>query len=134
MPSTRRDDATDAGSTTLKGLRVLVIEDGWQLADALKLLLERMGMVVAGPVGTTREARALARESCPDLAVVDVNLNGEMAYDLMDWLHERGTRIIVISGYEELPGALRKFSATLQKPFTATSLLTALELAMARVP
>jgi CheY-like chemotaxis protein len=93
-----------------------------------------MGMVVAGPVGTTREARALATESCPDLAVVDVNLNGEMAYDLMDWLHERGTRIIVISGYEELPGALRKFSATLQKPFTATALLTALELAMARVP
>ena len=129
-----RVDARDTGSTTLKGLRVLVVEDGWQLADALKLLLERMGMVVAGPVGTTREARTLVSESCPDVAVVDVNLNGEMAYDLMDWLHERGTRIIVISGYEELPGSLQKFSATLQKPFTATALLTALELATARAP
>jgi hypothetical protein len=29
-----------------------------------------------------------------------------MAYALMDWLHDRGTRVIVISGYDDLPGVV----------------------------
>jgi CheY-like chemotaxis protein len=82
---------------------VLVAEDGWQVADTLRLLLQKMGAVVAGPVATTTEARSLAAQRRPDVAVVDVNLNGEMAYALMDWLHDRGIRFIVITGYEELP-------------------------------
>ena len=94
----------------LQGLRVLVAEDSWQVADALKLSLEHIGMVVAGPVATPSEARNLAAEHDPDLAIVDVNLTGEMAYDLMDWLHDRGTPVIVISGYEDLPGSLEKFA------------------------
>src|SRR5215510_10857639 len=85
--------ASDSGapncSSSLQGLRVLVVEDGWQVADGLKILFEGMGMVVAGPVATPREARCLVTESPPDVAVVDVNLKGEMAYELMDWLHDR---------------------------------------------
>lgn len=108
---------------------MLVVEDGWQLADTLRLVIEKMGMVVAGPVATAKEAMALASASRPDIAVVDVNLNGHMAYGLMDWLHERGTRIIVISGYEELPRSLEKFTAILHKPFTASALQAALRAA-----
>jgi DNA-binding response OmpR family regulator len=111
---------------------VLVVEDGWQLADALKLVLERMGMVVAGPVSTAKEGEAVARERRPDIALVDVNLNGVMAYALMDRLHARGIRIIVITGYEELPPSVRKYSATLHKPFTVAALQEALEAAAAR--
>ena len=85
-----------SSSSNLQGLRVLVVEDGWQVADALKLSLERMGMVVAGPAATAREAQCLATECPPDLAVVDVNLKGEMAYELMDWLHDRSIRVVVI--------------------------------------
>ena len=48
--------------------------------DALKLLLDKMGMVVDGPVATAAEAQCLAAEHSPDLAVVDVDLQGEMAY------------------------------------------------------
>ena len=114
----------------LQGLRVLVAEDSWQVADALKLSLEHIGMVVAGPVATPSEARNLAAEHDPDLAIVDVNLTGEMAYDLMDWLHDRGTPVIVISGYEELPGSLEKFAAILHKPFTVEALLKAVQRVM----
>ena len=92
--------------SNLQGLRVLVVEDGWQVADALKLSLEQMGMVVAGPAATAREAQCLATECRPDLAIVDVNLQGEMAYELMDWLHDRGIQVVVISGYEDLPGLI----------------------------
>jgi DNA-binding response OmpR family regulator len=116
----------------LRGLCVLVVEDGWQVADALQLLLETMGMVVAGPVATAREAQHVASERCPDVAIVDVNLSGEMAYGLMDWLDDRGTPIIVISGYEDLPPSLQRFSGILHKPFTAAALRMALKAAVAR--
>jgi CheY-like chemotaxis protein len=111
----------------LQGLRVLVVEDGWQVADGLKLSLEQWGMIVAGPVATAREAQSLASECRPDLAVVDVNLKGEVAYGLMDWLHNQSIHVVVISGYEDLPGSLRKFAAILHKPFTDATLLTTLK-------
>jgi len=121
-----------AGSSVsdLQGLRVLVVEDGWQVADGLKLLLEEWGMIVDGPAATAREAQRLATECFQDLAVVDVNLRGEMAYDLMNWLHDRGTRVVVISGYEDLPKSLGKFSAILHKPFAIVTLMTTLKRVM----
>ena len=114
-------------SSGLQGLRVLVVEDGWQVADGLKLSLEQWGMIVAGPVATAREAQSLVMECRPDLAVVDVNLKGEMGYRLMDWLYDRVIHVVVISGYEDLPGSLGKFAAVLQKPFTDAVLLTTLK-------
>ena len=109
-------------SSSLQGFRVLVVEDGWQVADALKISLERMGMVVAGPVATAREAQYLATECPPDLAVVDVNLKGEMAYGLIDRMHDRGVRVVVVSGYAVLPSSTKKAAAILQKPFSGAEL------------
>jgi DNA-binding response OmpR family regulator len=127
MRLTESECPRSADLSSLQGIHVLVVEDGWQVADALKLLLDKMGMVVAGPVATGAEAQCLAAERSPDLAVVDVNLQGEMAFALMDWLHERGTPVIVISGYADLPESLEKFAAILHKPFTATALLATLQ-------
>lgn len=110
----------------LNGMRVLLVEDSWQVADALKLLLEKTGMLVSGPVATASEAQGLVAEREPQLAIVDVNLKGEMAYGLIDWLHRRGIKILVISGYADLPRSLGQFAAILHKPFTATALLTSL--------
>jgi DNA-binding NtrC family response regulator len=124
-------DKKSSRTPSLQGVRVLVVEDGWQVANALKISLESMGMVVAGPAATAADARRLAVEHSPGLAVVDVNLKGEMAYGLMDWLHDRGTRVIVISGYEDLPGSLGRFAAILHKPFTETALQTTLRQALA---
>jgi DNA-binding response OmpR family regulator len=126
MPLTDREVARSAAASGLKGVHVLLVEDSWQVADALKLLLEKTGMVVSGPVATVKEAQALAAETAPRLAIVDVNLKGEMAYALMDWLHARGIQVLVISGYADLPRSLGQFAAILHKPFTATALLTTL--------
>jgi DNA-binding response OmpR family regulator len=111
-------------------VRVLIVEDGWQVADALQHSLEKMGMVVVGPVATAAEARGLAADNNPELAVVDINLNGEMAYALVDWLHARGTRLIVMSGYEDLPKSLAKLAVVLRKPFTPEALAAALQRVM----
>ena len=115
-----------------KGARVLVVEDGWQVADSLKLFLEQMGMIVVGPVATPQDARRLAIQCPLELAIVDVNLKGEMAYELMEWLHDRGTPVIVISGYHDLPAQLKRYSAILYKPFTPDALLKTVRRAMGR--
>jgi DNA-binding NtrC family response regulator len=125
-----RMQGSKSGAESLRGVSVLVVEDGWQVADALQLSLERMGMVVVGPVPTTREARGLAEAHKPEFAIVDINLDGEMAYALLDWLRGRGTRLIVMSGYEDLPKSLAKVAAILHKPFTPEALAAALQRAM----
>ena len=122
MPSTNDKDAPNGGASGLRGLRVLVVEDTWLVAKALKTVLEGMGMVVAGPAANTADAERLVAEETPHLAVVDVNLKGEMAYGLIDRMHDRGVRVVVVSGYAVLPNATKKAAAILQKPFSGAEL------------
>ena len=104
---------------------MLVVEDTWHVAKALKSALEQVGMDVSGPAATTAEARLMA-EHTPLVAVVDVNLKGEMAYGLIDQLQDQGIRIVVVSGYAVLPQLTGKVAALLQKPFTGPELLAAM--------
>ena len=110
----------------LRGVSVLVVEDAWHVAKAMKGVLEQLGMNVLGPAATTLEARRLLATQRPRAAVVDVNLRGEMAWDLIDDLREQGIDVVVMSGYA-LPDTSRGRPLThLQKPFDATELMAAL--------
>ena len=60
-----------------------------------------------GPPRPSPRPNAWSAERQPDVAVVDVNLKGEMAYGLIDLLHDRGVRVIVVSGYAVLPKSAR---------------------------
>jgi DNA-binding response OmpR family regulator len=106
------------------------VEDQWHVANALRSLLEVEGMEVSGPAGKTTDAQRLADEHKPELAVVDINLKGEMAYTLIDDLHDRGVRVVVISGYAVLPRLSAKVAAVLQKPFNGPELLASLRRAL----
>jgi len=114
----------------LKGVRVLVVEDQWYVANALKSLLEADGAQVSGPVSTTTNALRLAAEQKPDLAVVDINLKGETAYGLIDHLIDQGARVVVVTGYAVLPELTKKVVAVLPKPFNGPRLLAALRAAL----
>lgn len=96
------------------------------MARALKSALERLGMSVIGPAATTAEARRLIAPSRPRLALVDMNLKGELATDLIDELHAQGTPVIVVSGYVLPAVAKEKVVAFLQKPFSGDELIAAL--------
>jgi DNA-binding response OmpR family regulator len=122
MLSTSDRDVPNGGASDLRGVRVLVVEDTWLVAKALKTALEGLGMVVAGPASNTADADRLVAEETPDLAVVDVNLKGEMAYGLIDRMHDRGVRVVVVSGYAVLPSSTKKAAAILQKPFSGAEL------------
>src|SRR5262249_41020165 len=58
-------------ASELKGLRVLVVEDSWHVANALKSLLEELGVEVAGPAATLQDAERLLETRAPQVAVVD---------------------------------------------------------------
>jgi len=123
--------ASAAGHTELKGVHILVVEDHWHVANALKSLFEAEQMVVSGPAATTADARRLAAKDKPELAVVDINLKGEMAYDLIDELHDQGVRVVVVSGYAAvLPRLTQQVVAVLQKPFKGPELLGVLRRAL----
>lgn len=114
----------------LKGLCVLVVEDTWHIARALKSALEGIGMLVAGPVATVADAERLLADRTPDLAVVDINLKGELAHHLIDQMHDQGVRVVVVSGYAILPNSTAKVAAILQKPFQGRELLETLRQVM----
>jgi CheY-like chemotaxis protein len=111
----------------LNGLRVLVVEDSWQVGAALKRLLESCGADVAGPVATTADAARLVSERTVDVALVDINLRGgELAYDLINHLHAQGIRIVVVTGYADVSIDQEKVAAVLQKPVSGPRLLQSL--------
>ena len=129
LPSNRR---VDQQQLSLEGVRVLVVEDTWHVAKALKAALEQVGMDVSGPAATTAEARRLIAEHMPHLAVVDVNLKREMASGLIEELHDQGVSVVVVSGYALPPVSVDKAAAFLQKPFSGSELLTALRRVVAQ--
>jgi len=127
MNSSNMDEYFDAESLDLSGVRILVVEDSWQLAMALKSLLQACGAEVSGPVATSADAQRLVSEQMPDAALVDFNLRGgERADGLIDKLHEQGIYVVVTSGYAVLPIVPRHAAAILQKPISEAQLLGSL--------
>ena len=95
----------------LKGVRALVVADTFHVGKALRRLLAAFGAEVAGPAATVSEAERLIAERPPTVAFVDVKLrNGELAYGLIEALHQRGIRVIVTSAFAVLPERAEKIS------------------------
>jgi DNA-binding response OmpR family regulator len=121
------DESSDPDTLNLSGVRILIVEDSWQVGMALATFLRSLGAEVSGPVATTADAERLASEQPPDAALVDFNLRGgELAVGLIDRLHERGVYIIVHTGYSALPAAPRHAATILQKPLHEAELLASL--------
>jgi len=111
----------------LDRLRVLVVEDSWEISTGLQILLEASGATVVGPVSTTADAKRLISEDTPDAAIVDINLrDGELSYDLIDQLHDLGIRVVVLTGYADVSVAQGKVVAILQKPVRGELLIASL--------
>jgi DNA-binding NtrC family response regulator len=113
----------------LENTKILIVEDSIHVANAMKSLLAEFGMHPVGPAANVREAMALFEQHRPDVAIVDVNLEQELATDLIADLSGRGVRIVVATGYSFPPLQADTYKALLQKPFGADDLLNAIRLA-----
>lgn len=86
----------------LRDRRVLVVEDEYMLARDLCGELEDAGAVVVGPAPNIEGALALiATERRIDVAALDVNLRGELAFPVADALNARGVPFVFVTGYED---------------------------------
>ena len=120
------DETPGAESPNLRGMRVLLVEDSWQLGMALKSLLRSFDAEVDGPVATTADAERLISEHVPDAAVIDINLRqGERSYGLIDRLIGLDVPVIVTSGYSDLPMVPAK-AHILEKPISEERLIAIL--------
>ncbi len=98
--------------------RVLVVEDEVMIRMLLEDMLLDLGYTVASSAGRIDEAIALARDGDFDVAILDVNLNGELVYPVAEVLAARGLPFAFSTGYGDrsMPENYRG-RPTLQKPF-----------------
>ena len=112
--------------------RILVIEDEPFIAMGLEQLLPRLGYEVVGVATHLREALAKAEAGGFDLAVLDVNLGGELSYRVADVLLAKGVPFVFSTAYADVAFGRYAHVPVLQKPVEKKALVRAIEEALAR--
>ena len=96
---------------TLKGHRILVVDDDYFLASCLTDALSEIGAIIIGPVGTIADAVAIiSAEPIIHGAILDLNLHGKMSFDVADQLILRKIAFVFTTGYDTsvLPARLKQ--------------------------
>lgn len=84
---------------SLKGLRALVIEDEYFIADDLKGVLKRHGAHLVRLSGSIEHAMDQGESTVFDFALIDINIRGETTFALADMLRRRNVSFAFVSGY-----------------------------------
>ena len=92
---------TQTGKAPLAGRRVLVVEDRYFIANEICDVLGGLGAEVVGPYPDVDGAQKGADAGGLDLAVLDVNLEGEMINPVVETLEQRGVPFIFVTGYDD---------------------------------
>jgi CheY-like chemotaxis protein len=114
-------------NSSFSSRRVLVVEDEMIVAWLLEDMLAELGCAVVGPAVSVDQALAMIDAQPIDVAVLDVNLNGQTSYPIADVLATRGVPFVFSTGYDKdrLPDGYRT-CPVLQKPFRRSQLVDAL--------
>jgi CheY-like chemotaxis protein len=109
------------------GRRVLVVEDEPMIRLLLDDMLSDLGYTMAAEAGRLDEALSVASRGQFDVAILDVNLNGQPITPVVDILVSRGVPFVFVSGYARrgIPEGLGRIPL-LQKPFQVEGLARAL--------
>jgi CheY-like chemotaxis protein len=113
--------------------RVLVVEDELMIRMLLEDMLGELGYTVAAEAGRLDEALEATKTAEFDLAILDVNLDGQPISPVVEALVARGTPFVFATGYGErgLPEPYRD-RPMLKKPFQIEGLKQMLETALER--
>jgi DNA-binding response OmpR family regulator len=112
--------------------KVLVVEDESLVAMEIEAQLEEAGYQVIGPASTSEKAKHLIVEAKPDVALLDVNLEGHLSDEVATELTKRKIPFAFATGYGRngLPGAFGD-TMILSKPFSRDRLLHVVKVLLA---
>ena len=94
------------------------------VAMMVEKVLVEFGLRVVGPYGTIDDAMRAVRETPLDAAILDINLDGQSVYPVVDLLMANGVPTAFISGYgAESVDARYEHIPLMQKPIDRQVLL-----------
>jgi DNA-binding NarL/FixJ family response regulator len=102
IPASRNGGDTGHSQPGNVARRCLIVDDNRDFLDAAKALLEQQGMTVVGVASIATDAVSCTAALRPDVALLDVDLDGESGFDLARRL---------AAGPAEAPGFIVMISA-----------------------
>jgi len=129
MPLSAKQTELMSGKHAVAPKRILVVEDEMMVAMLVEDMLTDLGHTVIAVASHMDRAVEYAERGEFDLAILDLNLNGEKSYPVAEALRARKVPFLFATGYGEgvLPEDFRNVP-TLQKPFVSEQLQYALDL------
>lgn len=116
--------------SVLSGLSVLIVEDNPVLMLDTETALVELGCDVAGVAGRLADARELIRAVPFDLAVLDVNIQGEKIDPVAESIARSGRPIVFVTGYGAAGVPLHIPGPVIERPYARSTLERALLEAM----
>jgi CheY-like chemotaxis protein len=111
----------------LSNRKVLVVEDEMMIAMLIEDMLDEFGCKLVGPATSVPRALDLIGKEQVEIAVLDLNLDGQDTYAIADALQQKNVPFIFATGYGST-GLRQEYGnrPVLQKPFQAKDLENAL--------
>lgn len=116
-------------------LTVLVVEDEFFIAMDVEMMLEQHGHSVLGPAATVDAALDLLKEARPDVALLDLNLRGQLVFPVAERLRSLNIPFVLASAYRSVNFEGNAAVADVEnigKPIQESRLLQALARAVRR--
>jgi light-regulated signal transduction histidine kinase (bacteriophytochrome)/CheY-like chemotaxis protein len=107
-----------------KALRVLAVEDSFMIVSMLELVFDSLGWTMVGPAARVAQALALIENETIDAALLDINLDGAMSWDVAAALQARNIPFVLSTGYEIsqlMPDTLKR-AKFIRKPYNVDEL------------
>ena len=131
-----RDDSSGAAAQTPNRSSILVVEDDYLIAMQVEDALNEAGFSVVGVASSAEEATHLAGAFQPQLAIMDIRLLGRRdgIDTALDLFRSYNIRCIFASAHND-PDVMQRAGpaqplAWLQKPYTMSSLINAVQKAL----
>lgn len=110
-----------------------MIEDEAIVAMMIEIALLDEGAEVIGPAYNVQQALALLKQHTPDVATLDLNLNGEIATRVVNALGAMHVPFLIASAYSNRAHmCLPKAAGMVQKPYSPESLIAAVLAVLAK--
>lgn len=104
-------------------MQILVLEDDVLIALDLAATLEEMGATIQGPAHTAEQAELFIADRRPDLALLDIKLNGHTSEAIAERLEALNVPVVFVTGHSRrhIPQRFQNHTI-LQKPVSPKAL------------